>query len=367
MELSERVGRALSRGWEVLEGRDPGDTSLPANISSAVDLIIFHGSNPNRQFLLTIAAGTAHDPSSNPASLQLAAGVDRRGQEQIPRQALTEFRNEKGLTLKISQDAGVSNQWREQEINADWVGRRRTGADRSWAQAFFDIVQWLSSFEPAYRREPAQELLDYVAVRIVSFAASNQLNYPRFRVTPARAMALTMAFLDAAPDRPDALEAVVTVAARKLSLLLANTPTVERRDINSPDPIDVVFLSAEGTPVSGIEVTDEYIGVSKLEHEVIPAMLTLGLSHALVVSRGVATEQISEVSDFLGRAFSRFEQRIDLATVEVIEDWLSFPGADPDLATQYLWGVGDELDEFSKDANRRAWYDVLVAFVTQTD
>ena len=364
MELDERVRAALDRAWEIHEGRLADADVLPADIAAAVNVILDDGSNPNRQYLLAIAAGTAQVPTSNPASLQQSAGVDRRGQEQIPRRVLTEFRNEKGLTLKISQEAGVSNQWREVEITPAWVQGRRQGATRRWAQAFLDIVVWLASVGGEDRGLRAQALLEFVCVRIVILAASNQLDYPRFRVTPRRAMLLVGELLAVAPDKPDALEAVVAVAARTVARVLADSPEVRRRDINSPDPIDVLLVGSDGVPVSGIEVTDEFITVGKLEHEVVPAMLRLGLDRATVVSRGIAAGEAQEIEDFTSRAFARFEQRIDLVTVEVVEYWLTFPGLERDLATTFLWGIGEELDEFSKDGNRRAWYDVLSAFAS---
>lgn len=362
--LGQLVTDSLQRAWTQHQRAVPLTTALPSDVSDAVETVLANGSAPNRQFLLAIAAGTLHDPQSNPASLQQQSGddgVDRRGMAYKVRDALTDFRDAHGLTLKISQDAGVSNQWREREITEEWVERRRK-QDRPWAEAFLLISRWLASCGD--RVHASTELLDYVSVRIVQIAVESALSYPRFRATPRIAMDLVRTFLDIAPDRPDAMEAVVTAAARTLSSVLASKPTAHRRDINSPDPIDVVITSeSDDTVKSGIEVTDVPVKLSKIQHEVVPAMLKLGLDRATVVSRGIPVESKAEIDKYLVRAFIHFGYRIDLATIDVIETWLSFPGTPRDLATDFLWGIGGELDQYSKVENRRAWFNVLSDYV----
>lgn len=361
--VEQLVGDSLRRAWAQHESKAPFTTALPSEVSDAVAAVLANGSAPNRQFLLAIAAGTLDDPESNPASLQQQSGddgVDRRGMAYKVRDALTDFRDAHGLTLKISQDAGVSNQWREREITQEWVDHRRK-QDKTWAEAFLVIAVWLTDSED--RVLAATALLDYVSVRIVQIAVESALDYPRFRATPRIAMDLVRSFLDIAPDRPDAMEAVVTVGARTLSSVLASKPTAQRRDINSPDPIDVVITSeTDDTVKSGIEVTDVPIKLSKIQHEVVPAMLKLGLDRATVVSRGTPIDSESEIDKYLVRAFTHFGHRIDLTTIDVIETWLSFPGTPRDLATDFLWGIGEELDQYSKAENRRAWFNVLTDY-----
>ena len=109
-------------------------------------------------------------------------------------------------------------------------------------------------------------------------------------------------------------------------------------------------------------MTDDQISLSKIEHEVVPAMLRLGLDRATVVSRGIPVGEASAIEAYVKRAFTHFQQRIDLESVDVIESWLSFPGSDRSLATDFLWGVGLELDEYSGNDNRRAWFDVLTTY-----
>ena len=363
MSITSRTAAALNDAWDAHEAGRPRDYNLPQDVQDAVDTILERGSAPNRQYLLAIAAGTAEHPESNPASLQLPAGIDRRGQAGRVRDALAVFRAERGLTLKISQDAGVSNQWREREIDDGWVSRRRA-RDVSWASSFLVIVTWLSSSPVGSRKAHAAELLKLVADRVLTIALGGALDYPRFQATPKLAMELVRAFIDTAPDRPDATEAVVAVAARAFAGALATRPSVTRRDINSPDPIDVLISSSDGAVSSGIEVTDEQITLRKIEHEVVPAMLRLGLDRATVVSRGVARGEVSAIEAYVKRAFTHFQQRIDLETVDVIESWLSFPGSDRALATDFLWGVGVELDSYSGNENRQAWFRVLTEYAS---
>lgn len=308
---------------------------------------------------LTILAGTADDPSSNPASLQLSAGVDRRSQANLVSRALTDFRNKWGLTLKVSQTPGVSNPFRETQIDEGWVSRRRH-KHVEWATGMFDVVVWIAAADSeAEKQERAKNALDALAEGLVGVAIGSALDYPRFRATPKLAMQLAHAFIEGAPDRPDATEAVVTVAARVLATVLDGNPNVERRDINSPDPIDVVIKTDDGHVNSGIEVTENQITLSKIEHEVVPAMLSLGLDRATVVSRGIPDSERDAIESYIARAYTHFEQRIDLVTVDVIESWLNFPGTPRSLATDFLWGVGEELDALSNNGNRRAWFDVL--------
>ncbi|OII10320.1 hypothetical protein BIU96_18070 [Curtobacterium sp. MCBA15_008] len=124
----------------------------------------------------------------------------------------------------------------------------------------------------------------------------------------------------------------------------------------------MLIESAEKIPFGGIEVTDDYIRLAKLQHEVVPAMLSLGLDRATVVSRGIYGPEQSEIESFLSRALMRFDQRIDLVTIDVIEAWLNFPAAERDVATDFVWAVAAELDKYSTDANRRAWFGVLTSY-----
>ena len=368
MSVQELVNKSLERAWVQHESWASPSSTLPSEIETAVGNVLSNGSAPNRQFLLAIAAGTLDEPDSNPASLQQQSGdggVDRRGMAYKVRDALTEFHEAHGLTFKISQDAGVSNQWREREINQDWVEHRRK-QDKTWAMAFLVITTWLTNSED--RVLAASKLLDYVCILIVEIAVQSALDYPRFRATPRIAMRLVRSFLESAPDRPDAMEAIVAVGARTLSSVLSSQPTAQRRDINSPDPIDVIITSEmDETVKSGIEVTDLPISLSKIQHEVVPAMLKLGLDRATVVSRGIPDESAEEIEKYVVRAYTHFQQRIDLTTIDVIEDWLSFPGTPRDLATNFLWGVGKELDQYSKTSNRRAWFNVLTDYAEIVD
>lgn len=362
--VEQLVKESLERAWDRRNCTTPVSPDLPDDIKSAVDDVLAGGSAPNRQFLLAIAAGTLSSPKSNPASLQLQSGpggVDRRGIAYKVRDALTEFRETHGLTLRVSQDAGVSNQWREHEINQTWVDRRRK-SDKTWAKAFLVLVVWLSNTNN--RLKAAQDLLDYISVCVLTIALSNALDYPKFRATPRIAMKLVESFLASASDRPDAMEAVVTVAARTLSSVLVSAPVTRRRDVNSPDPIDVVITSKRDETVrSGIEVTDAPIQLSKIQHEVVPAMLKLGLDRAVIVSRGVPADSESEIENYLSKVFTHNGQQIDIKTIDVIETWLSFPGTPHDLATKFLWGIGDELDKYSSAENRHAWFEVLSDYV----
>jgi hypothetical protein len=363
MTIALRVTASLEQAWQMHTAQVEPSTAIPDEVQAAVRVILNTDSGPNRQILLTIAAATAENPDSNPAAIQLPAGVDRRGQAKIPRDALSAFKDAKGLTLKISKDPGVSNQWREEEINAAWVQGRKNH-DRPWALAFLSIVSWLrDASDSALRSQRSQELLEYVSGYLVQRAASNALNYPRFRAGPRLSMTLVRTFLQLAPNRPDALEAVVAVAARVLAAAIDPSVTVYRGDVNSPDPIDILMTSDTTGIKSGIEVTDDPIDLAKLEHEVLPAMLHHGLDRAIVVSRGVKADESDQIDAWIDKIFANFGQRIDLADVDDIESWLLFPATRATLSTEFLWEIGAELDRYSTDPNRRAWYATLSDYI----
>lgn len=231
MSIESLITESLNKAWGQYEsgGLEFCSGHLPSNIIDAVESILKNDSAPNRQMLLAIAAGTVNDPATNPAALQLAAGLDRRGQAYAVRNALMQFRLAHGLTLKISQDAGVSNQWREPEITLDWVQRRRK-QDQDWAAGFLTIVCWLAECDSLRR---AKILLDEISAKLIAQIIGNSYEYPKFGVTPKIAAGLIREFVDNAPDGPDAFEAVVTVAARILASAFAVRINVERRDINS--------------------------------------------------------------------------------------------------------------------------------------
>lgn len=125
----------------------------------------------------------------------MSAGVDRRGQAYAVRDALAKFRNQNGLTLKISQDAGASNQWREAAITHDWVASRRKQSE-DWASGCLEIVNWLiESKDDIERCHRAEHLLEAVSKKLVQLAVDSKLDYPKFRATPLLAMSLVRTFV----------------------------------------------------------------------------------------------------------------------------------------------------------------------------
>jgi hypothetical protein len=311
---------------------------------------------------LAIAAGTAEDPASDPGALQDTAGVDRRGQAKALMVTLTTFRDAHRLTLKISREPGVSNPWREPQINEDWLARR--SRLRS-ARDFVTLVEWLHDADTDLeRRKRAEALLDHVAFLIAVLAQAGSLAYPRFSVSPRLAMALVADFLAATPNRPDALEAIVCAATRAIATSLPGEISVERRDTNSPDPIDVL-VSGEHV-ASGIEVTDDEISLAKLQHEVVPAMLLHGLSHAVVVARPPSPSDVDAIAAYLVMIYRQFQQRIDLLTVGDIEKWFALPGLPIEVPSSFIWEIGRELDRYSAAETRRAWLSVLDRYVNSS-
>jgi len=357
--IEDRLKASLDAAWDELNSGTSVPFHAPRVVIDASANLIELDSAPDRGMILAIAAGTAEDPGSDPGALQDSAGVDRRGQAKALMVTLTHFREEHGLTIKISQEPGVSNPWREPVIDDDWLSRRTRLPS---AKSFMLIVRWLRSAPSEQERsERAQGLLNHLAYLIVQLAVGNSLSWPRFRVSPRLAMALVANFLHSTPNRPDATEAVVCAAARAIATALPGNVAVERRDTNSPDPIDVLLIGATGT--TGIEVTDDAIKLSKLQHEVVPAMLELGLSHAVVVSRPPETSDIENIQEYLSTIYKQFEQRIDLLTVEDIGIWLSMPGLPTNVASNFIWEIGPELDRFSAIETRRAWHAILNQYI----
>jgi hypothetical protein len=364
MTLETRVSEALEKAWKHHTSPIVVQFSLDEPIRLAVNDVLSRDSTPNRSILLTIPAATAEIPTSNPAALQSSAGVDRRSQAKRLRRVLSDFQDSKGLSLKVSQDPGVSNQWREPQIDSAWVSRRKQH-DRFWAQGFLTIVVWLQEATDADEREyRAKELLAYVAYCIVHQASANTFDYHRFPVTPGLAMTLVASFLSSAPNRPDAAEAVVTAAARSLALGMLGGIQVERGDINSPDAIDVVISSEDEVLSTGIEVTVDPITHGKLKYEVVPAMQKHGLRRATVFSAGIIDGEEDEIAKLIRDVWNRFQQRIDLVTFDHIETWISNPLAPDELPSRFIWAVGDELDAYSETPNRQAWFHVLQAYTS---
>ena len=359
MSLSEFLHSALENAWNQFEAGNPGDFNLPNEIKSAVENILDNDSAPNRQMLLAIVAGTCADHTSDPTALQGSAGVDRRGQAYLVRDVLSQFRIEHGLMFKVSQDAGVSNQWREPQINSGWVERRRT-QDRNWAAGFLTIANWLHT-----NPSDSAELLGFLCRELVELFSQNALDYPRFGASTRIAMELVYRFIQTAPDRPDATEAVIAAATRILATTYGSSTIVERTDINSPDPIDIRITSDDGEVNTGIEVTDSKITLSKLQHELIPAMTKLGLDKAIVVARTPSPDEVSRINEYLDRILQRLSLQVDIVEIGIVEAWLSAPGLPYSLSTEFLWKIGDELDQFSKEGNRRAWLNVLNNYVQE--
>ena len=135
---------------------------------------------------------------------------------------------------------------------------------------------------------------------------------------------------------------------------------VSRRDVNSPDRIDIEVRSdTDETNRHGVEMTDAYLTENKLRNEVIEAMRQRGLRHAVVVSRGTLAAELDGVSKVVDHARQSLDFHIDLVPVEAIEHWLSFPGYGKSLGGEYLNELGSELDRLSTPSMRRCWLEVL--------
>ncbi|MDN4484025.1 hypothetical protein [Demequina lignilytica] len=372
MKFGELIGARLAEGMRANALADRDALKLHRYQSENVDIILESDSVPNRQFLLAILATVACDGTMSAAALQAAAGADRRSHAKVVGDTLAAFRRDNGLTLKTSKDPGVSNQWRELEINEEWAGRRKAPASklhpgRTWASAFLSIVRFLESHSSAEAKSASSgALLAYSCTQVVVQALGNQLDYPRFRVSVPIAMDLVDDFLDAAPNRPDAMEAVVTAAARTLAIRLGNPLKVVRGDTNAPDPIDVLLVDDADMPDSGIEVTDAELTTAKLRDEVIPAMFHHGISRALVVCPGIKASDVADVESLLRSSYLNFEQRIDIVDIDTIGTWLVLPGLPAEAATEFMWDIGSELDALSIDGNRRAWHKTLTDHVRST-
>ena len=133
----------------------------------------------------------------------------------------------------------MSNPWREARIDETWVMRRK-GSAREWARAFLTFV---TVFEDHDRRSEARNIVDYIAMHVVRQAVAQRIEYPKFGVSPANAMKITKEFLEACDNPPDGLEAAVTAAVRVVSRCLEHPMVVSRRDVNSPDRIDIEVRS----------------------------------------------------------------------------------------------------------------------------
>lgn len=366
MTIHTRVQGALDVAWAARETPERALVMTLGPVSDSMWTVLGTGSTPAWQMLLTILAGTAESPGENPAALQRkGGGVDRRTEARHSSVAFSSFRSEHGLAIKVSKDPGVSHPYRESAVTREWADRRK-GNDRLWAEAILTVVEWLReapSIEERKRR--AVVGLAEGASCLVRWAVQSSFTYPKFRTSPRLAMQLVREFLDSAAERPDALEAVMAAATRTLVGELPGDLKVARGDVNSPDPIDITIRNRNDTVVSGIEITDEFITRSKLENEVVEAMLDLGFDSAIVVSRGPSLDDRDDVERYLAQVLIRLGKSIELVTIDVVESWLNFPGLRRDLASDFMTGVGVELDEFSSTANRATWYEVLVKYATQ--
>lgn len=218
----------------------------------------------------------------------------------------------------------------------------------------------MTVFEDHDRRSEARNIVDYIAMHVVRQAVAQRIEYPKFGVSPANAMKITKEFLEACDNPPDGLEAAVTAAVRVVSRCLEHPMVVSRRDVNSPDRIDIEVRSdTDETNRHGVEVTDAYLTENKLRNEVIEAMRQRGLRHAVVVSRGTLAAELDGVSKVVDHARQSLDFHIDLVPVEAIEHWLSFPGYGKSLGGEYLNELGSELDRLSTPSMRRCWLEVL--------
>lgn len=358
----QSVVSSLRFGWESACKRRSDGTSLdlsliPSNILADAELLMIEGSSPERVMALAIAFGTVIDPNSNPCALQAEAGVDRRGQASAIGEVLVELLDEAGYTVKISRDPGVSNQFREPEINAQWLKTRRSPN----AKRFVAVAGWLQSFNPEERSERASVLANVLIDALLNIGESETFKYPQFHATPRIAMIIVKRYLETTPNRPDATEAVVTAAIRVLGLMMLDPPIVERGDIHSPEHIDITLRWTNY--LSGVEVTDDPITMIKITQEVVPAMQNYGLNNVTVIGRKPSSNEVEGINAYAANAFQRFGQQINMSVIDDLETWFNMPVIRGDVGGKFLSEIGEELDRFSEIQTRMAWLKVLNSYI----
>lgn len=335
---------------------EPKVSGLNADLCQACIDLVQNGRETARMVALTNIAGVAVDPNIEPDILQVQhGGVDFRSlYKRSTRVVLLAMAAEAEVKWSPSADPYVSNPYREERIDKEWVQRRNNklaGADelnriihavKNDSSIAFSILVWLLSQELA--RLQSQKIEYRIPPRLTVQALSQVLSeWLDGGVGGKRLETASVAFL------------------RHVGVRLSGIWTeVTSHHVNDPSPFDALCISGQKVH-SVAEVKDQQITVQFVE-TLADQMGEHGAERGLLLTRQAwlpEGEEKTKIDTYLkGRNLLGLRiQVLDLD--QALVAWLPLIDADDSSLPAFFLQLTNELDRNGELADRTALAAIL--------
>lgn len=324
---------------------------LPPNIAAAVQRLVASGASNCTLVVMTNLAATATDNAIQPDLLgKQHGGVDFRSlYKKTTQPILASTHKGLGVTTALSSDPYVSNPFREDRVDKDWVDRRRNklpGADE------LRLVLGHVAQEPSAAIDALSEVSRAYVERLQ--LAKIAYNLPP-RITTHLAARLLDEWISQQSSRGARLEITATAVLRYTGERLSvGWGEVESHEVNDPLPYDQI-CRRRGVAVALGECKDQIVTsahVLQLSEE----MRKIGCSRGYLFTRKQWLEKsdLEEIDKAL-TSRSVLGYRVDVVDMmDVIRSWLPLIDQEDGDLPAFMSTLTQELDKRGGLEDRRS-------------
>ena len=351
-DMKARIEASLAAARDM----SPEEHGLDASLAQACVDLVENGKETARMVALTNLAGTAVDPNIEPHILQVQhGGVDFRSlYKRTTRPVLVQMAADAEVKWSPSADPYVSNPYREERVDDDWVQRRNnklSGAEE------LNFILHQTKDDPAI----AGNVLTWLLYQEVSRLESQKIEYripPRLTVQAVSSV-LTQ-WLDGGTGGKRLETASVAILRHVGEKLGGMWDKVTSHHVNDPTPYDALCISGQ-TVHTVAEVKDQQV-VKHFIENLADQMVEHNAERGILLTRakwlpdGVEKAEIDKYlneRNLLGLRIQVLD--FDQALIA----WLPLIDADDGALPKFLRQLTNELDKHGELVDRTALAAIL--------
>ncbi|MBW3245368.1 restriction endonuclease, SacI family [Epibacterium sp. DP7N7-1] len=351
-DMKARIEASLATAREM----NPEEHGLDASLAQACVDLVENGKETARMVALTNLAGTAVDPNIEPHILQVQhGGVDFRSlYKRTTRPVLVQMAADAEVKWSPSADPYVSNPYREERVDDDWVQRRNnklSGAEE------LNFILHQTKDDPAI----AGNVLTWLLYQEVSRLESQKIEYripPRLTVQAVSSV-LTQWLNGGAGGKR--LETASVAILRHVGEKLGGMwDKVTSHHVNDPTPYDALCISGQ-TVHTVAEVKDQQV-VKQFIENLADQMVEHNAERGLLLTRAKWLpdgEEKAEINQYLNER-NLLGLRIQVLDFDqALIAWLPLIDADDGALPKFLRQLTNELDKHGELVDRTALAAIL--------
>lgn len=354
--LADQMKQCIEASLAAASTFDSAAHGLSAEVAQACIDLVANGKETARMVALTNLAGTAVDASIEPDILQVQhGGVDFRSlYKRSTRPVLLAMAAEAEVKWSPSADPYVSNPYREERVNDEWVQRRNNklaGAEE------LNLILKSAKDDPSIAAIALTWLLHQEIARL----QSQKIEY---RVPPRLTVQAVSQVLNEWLDGGAGgkrLETASVAALRHVGEQLGGMwNEVTSHHVNDPAPYDALCMSGQ-TAHTVAEVKDQQVNKQFVEN-LADQMVELGAERGLLITRTrwlPGGEELEQINEYL-QDRNLLGLRIQILDFDqALVAWLPLIDADDDALPKFLRQLTNELEKHGELADRTALASIL--------